>query len=136
MKKDEFLALIKNEKLREIAETLIKNGFTLITETYSIKDLGKKGLTYLTYSKNNKFGYVEMEWPFYETFKLSSEYVPSREHGTGSQYKTELYNIPEISEFEKSMESVIIRPGEKTRPKFYESLEHYKKVNSETIIIK
>lgn len=85
----------------------------------------KTGLTtYFFYSDGTKVGYCQLD---NFCFTLSSEYIPSKNFGTGSQYKKDLYELTK-EDIEKSFNYVIYwsgQFGEIEPPKFYKDLEHF-----------
>jgi len=101
----------KKEKIKQVRDLLLKNGFTVIQSHDE----------FFTYMKDNKFGRVETD-RLGSNLLISSCYPPSKKHGTGARYAEE--SNPSIGVFEASLNHTIVAMNQK-QPAFYSGLKEY-----------
>lgn len=120
---------LKEGLLRDYAIELLNAGFRLLI--YKPND--KRAVTFITFEKNDKLGYVQLD-EFGYRLRFSTVHKPSREAGTGYglHMPFEGTSEPTIADAERAF---ILKPHwdrSNFIPKKYESLEEYMK--KETIL--
>ena len=77
------------------------------------------GDNYFSYMIDGRFGhFTQQQW----AFSLSSCYIPSRDNGTGAQYKAEAYRFT-LNDFKCAANYA--PSWLRTRPQFYQSLDQF-----------
>jgi hypothetical protein len=100
---------MKNEKIEQLKETMLNQGYTLIQHNPN----------FLTYTKDNKFGSLSVDK--HGKISLSSSYKPSKKHGTGAGY-TEAWKVG-YSDIEKAMNFTVRNPDNDVI--FYKDIQDY-----------
>lgn len=117
------LDYIKDEEVKQFAELLINNGFKLMTMSYCVSNLGKDGLTHFSFTDGIGFGYVQKER--FEGYGLSSEYVPSKNWGSGYGYKKG-WDILTLKDAKDCLNFYARHGHSESGPKLYNDFNHYR----------
>ena len=96
----------------ELKNKLIVNGYTVI-----YRDISKGFI----YTKDNKFGRIDEN--IFGEIELCSVYIPNKNTGNGTLYRSYPLNNPTLNDVEASLNYTF----KNDKPKFYKNLEDFLK---------